>query len=100
MRSAHLKRLHLENPERGLQYSSEGVRWVLKGPPEGSIYHGTSASLRPAYIFCCVHNIATVALKECSLINLNVKQKHELFSENCVFCTRQLGPFYIVQNKF
>ena len=27
---------HLDNPEGGLQYSSEGVRWVLKGPPKGS----------------------------------------------------------------
>ena len=33
---------HLENPEGGLQYSSEGVRWVLKGSPKGSIHHDTS----------------------------------------------------------
>ena len=30
-----------KNPERGLQYSSEGVHWVLKGPHEGSIHHDT-----------------------------------------------------------
>ena len=32
----------LENPEGGLEYSSEGVCWVLKGPPKGSIHHDTS----------------------------------------------------------
>ena len=36
------KGLPLENPEGGLQYSSEVVHWVLKGPPEGSIHHDTS----------------------------------------------------------
>ena len=32
------KGLSLENSKGGLQYSSEGVHWVLKGPPEGSIH--------------------------------------------------------------
>ena len=40
----------LENPEGGLQYSSDGVHWVLKGPPEGSIHHDTSEALPQIFI--------------------------------------------------
>ena len=36
------KGLHLEIPKGGLQYSSEAVRWVVKGPTKGSIHHDTS----------------------------------------------------------
>ena len=35
------KSSHLENPEWGLQFSSETVLFLLKGPPEGSIHHDT-----------------------------------------------------------
>ena len=44
------KGLPLENPEGGLQYSSEGVHWVLKGPPGGSIHHDTSEAFPQIFI--------------------------------------------------
>ena len=40
----------LENPKRGRQYSSEGLHWVLKGPPEGSIHHDTSKAFSHIFI--------------------------------------------------
>ena len=40
----------LENPKGGLQYSSEGVHWVLKGPPKGSIHHDTSEAFPQMFI--------------------------------------------------
>ena len=40
----------LENPEGGLQYSSEGVHSVLKGPPGGSIHHDTSEAFPQVFI--------------------------------------------------
>ena len=42
----------LGNSEGGLQYSSEGVHWVLKGPPEGSIHHDTSEAFPQIFILC------------------------------------------------
>ena len=33
-----------------LQYASEGVHWVLKGPPEGSIHHDTSKAFPQIFI--------------------------------------------------
>ena len=44
------KGLHLENAKGGLQYSSEGVCWVLKGSPEGSIHHDTSQTFQQIFI--------------------------------------------------
>ena len=40
----------LENSEWGLQYSSEGVHWVLKGPPEDSLHHDTSEAFPQIFI--------------------------------------------------
>ena len=40
----------LENFEGSLQYSSEGVHWVLKGPNEGSIHHDTSEAFPQIFI--------------------------------------------------
>ena len=40
----------LETSEGGLQYSSEGVHKVLKGPPEGSIHHDTSEPFPQIFI--------------------------------------------------
>ena len=44
------KGLPFEDPEGGLQYASEGVRWVLKGHPEGSIHHDTSEAFQQILI--------------------------------------------------
>ena len=44
------KGLHLENLEGDLQYSSEGVRWVLKGPHKGSIHHDTAEAFPHIFI--------------------------------------------------
>ena len=44
------KGLPLENPEGDLQYSSEGVHWVLKGSSEGSIQHDTSEAFPQIFI--------------------------------------------------
>ena len=49
------KRLLLENPKGGLQYSSEGVLWVLKAPPEGSINHNTSEAFPQIFILLTYH---------------------------------------------
>ena len=40
----------LENPKGVLQYSSEGVHRVLKGPPEGSIHHDASKAFPQIFI--------------------------------------------------
>ena len=51
----------LENFEGGLQYSSDGVHCVLKGPPEGSIHHDTSEAF-PQILF--LFTLRTLVLRE------------------------------------
>ena len=54
------KGLPLENPNGGLQYSSEGVHQVLKGPPEASIYNDTSEAFLNFHSFYLTHQYIDV----------------------------------------
>ena len=55
----------LENSERGLQYSSEGVHRVLKGPPEGSIHHDTSEAFPQIFILFTERTFILCECGEC-----------------------------------
>ena len=66
--------LPLENPKGDLQYSSEGVHWVLDGSSEGSIQHDTSEDFPQIFIL--------FTLRTCILRETRKTHKQNIFQWN------------------